>query len=102
MPEPTGTFEALALELGRALIPLKDRLADGQVKGLFAELGLTIPYATPLPPALVNALEDTIDAATQLAPLIARLEQAIADEDTAGIVSAGVAIVKNVTTLITS
>lgn len=47
MPEPAGTFEALALELGRALIPLQARLGEGQVKELFAELGLAIPYATP-------------------------------------------------------
>lgn len=102
MAEPQGTFEALALELGRALTPLQNRLAAGEVKSFFAELGLTIPGATPIPPAVATALGSTIDAVAQLPPLITQLEQAITAEDTAGLVSTGIALTRSVTALVTS
>jgi hypothetical protein len=100
MPDQGGTLEALARELGRALLPLKDRLSEGQVKDLFTELGLTIPGATPLPPAFVSALGDAINAATQLPPLLVQLEQAVAGDDTGAMIGAGVAIAKDVTQLV--
>jgi hypothetical protein len=102
MAEQVGTFEALARELGRALAPLEQLLAEGQVKDLFTELGLAIPGATPLPPAFVNALDDAVGAAAQLPPLLTQLEQAATGNDAGAIVNAGIALVKCVTRLVTS
>ena len=100
MADESGTFEALARELGRALAPLEQRLAAGEIKQLFTELGLTVPGATPLPAPLVSALGDAAGRAAQLPPLIAQLESAITAEDIGAIVNAGVALVENVTELV--
>ncbi len=102
MPDQAGTFEALARELGRALTPLKDLLAEEQVRQLFAELGLAIPGATPLPAALVTALGDSAATANQLPTLVSQLETAVEHNDTGGVVSSGIALIKDVTELVTS
>jgi hypothetical protein len=100
MAEPQGTFEALALELGRVFLPLQTRLAEGNVKELFTDLGLTIPASTPLPAPVVTSIADVIANVIRLPPLIVQLEQAIEAEDTAGLVGAGIALVENVTELV--
>ena len=45
MPANPGTVERVALILGRALAPLEQELASGNVLQLFAELGVQLPPA---------------------------------------------------------
>src|SRR5712691_9078536 len=102
MADQAGTLEAIARELGNVFSPLKDRLQEGQVRLLLAELGLAIPGSTPFPPPLLNALSDTASTAEQLPALVSQLVTAIEGNDTNAIVSTSVALIENVARLVTS
>lgn len=100
--QQAGTLEALARELGNLFAPLKDRLQEGQVRLLLAELGLAIPGSTSLPGALLSALSDSASTAGQLPALVTQLVTAIENEDAGTIVSTSVSLIENVARLVTS
>ena len=56
------TVESLALEVARAFEPLKDRLAAGEVRTLFAELGMPAPDVVLAAPGVMDAIGDTATA----------------------------------------
>src|SRR5229473_3640909 len=87
MPSNAGTAELLALLLGRALEPLKDRLQSGQVLDLFTELGISFPPAITAQANLSTALQSASTAAAALPGLIGGLATAIEAEDVSQIVS---------------
>ena len=60
------TVESLALEVARALEPLKDRLAAGEVRTLFAELGMPAPDTVLGAPGVMDAVGDTATAVGDL------------------------------------
>lgn len=82
------TVESIALELGKALEPLRVRLGAGQVDLLFAELGLPAPQIVLQAPGVVGAIGDTVDELVLLPPKVVALGDAIDDEDVAAIVAA--------------
>jgi hypothetical protein len=95
-----GTVELLALELGRALQPLEDRLTAGQIRQLFAELGLQFPPALETQGRLVDSLSTSAAGAARLAELVPDLVAAIEAEDEAEVVRLAVQIVDVLRTLI--
>ena len=97
MPSVTGTFETLALELGRVLAPLKDLLDPESL----LNLGLELPRALANEPGLVAALTAARTKATEVDAKIASLEAAITAGNVVTIVTAGVAMTTLVSELIT-
>jgi hypothetical protein len=101
MSSSEGTLELLTRELGCALQPLEDMLAQGQVLTLFAELGLSLPDELLGNAAFTNALAEAVGAAAALPGLISDLVTAAEDEDTLAIAEAVAAIITEVTTIVT-
>ena len=60
------TVESLALEVARAFEPLKDRLAAGEVRTLFAELGMPAPDTVLGAAGVMDAIGDTATAVGEL------------------------------------
>ena len=101
MSTSPGTLETLARQLGLALQPLKDRLASGNVLGLFAELGLQFPTDL-LAPSFTTALDSGVTAASALPALISDLTTAITAGDEAGILQAGEKLIAQIGTLVSA
>lgn len=95
------TVESIALEVGRALEPLRDRLAAGRVEVLFAELGLPAPQVVLAAPGVVTALGDAVDELAELPPKVTALADAIDDEDVGAIVAAIAGLVPVIQSVIT-
>jgi hypothetical protein len=100
--EAAGTLELVAIELGHVMQPIEQRLASGQVRELFAEMGLQLPAVLTTHPNFTNALATATGEAAQLPPLIVQLETAIAAEDVGGAVDKGLELLTSIQTLITS
>src|SRR5215216_1352310 len=100
MPSNAGTAELLALFLGRALEPLKERLQAGQVLDLFTELGISFPGGITAQANLTTALQNAGRAATELPALIANLASAIQAENAAQIASTALHLISAVKDLI--
>ena len=73
-----GTSDLLALELGRLLDPLRQRLADGDLGGLFEELGLPLPDSVRNAPGVVTATSDARSALAAVPPKVQALAAAVA------------------------
>ncbi len=83
-----STVEALAVELGRMLDPVRSRLEAGELAQLFGELGLDLPASVQTAPAVVNAVGDATTSLTAVGDKVVTLVEALADEDEAAIVAA--------------
>ncbi len=93
MANDTGTLESIALALARLLQPLSERLGTGQVRVLFAELGVQFPPALEGVPAFVDATRTVIVAIEELPEHIPDLIDAIDDEDVGQIVAESLALI---------
>lgn len=82
------TVETLTLEMARALEPLRDRLAAGEVEALFSELGLPAPDVVLAAGGVTSAIGDVVDELDDLPDAISDLVDAIEDEDVGAIVEA--------------
>jgi hypothetical protein len=82
------TVESLTLELARALQPLQQRLAAGQVEELFVELGLPAPDVVLGAPGVVSSIGQAADAVRVLPAVVADLAAAVAGDDTTTLVAA--------------
>jgi hypothetical protein len=87
IPKQQGTLETLGKALSDILAPLEDRLASGEMRFLFAELGLQFPPALSGIPAVAGAAETAVAAARQLPTLVAELTEAIEADDVPQIVA---------------
>ena len=96
------TVEALALEVGRAFEPLKDRLVAGEVKTLFVELGMPTPDVVLGAPGVTDAIGDTATALEDLPTKIEALVDAVEDEDIGAIVAALAALTPVITSVTTT
>ncbi len=96
------TVESLALEVAHAFEPLQDRLAAGEVRTLFAELGMPTPDVVLAVPGVVSAIGDTASAVGTLPAKIEDLVDAIEDGDAAPIVAALVALTPVITSVSTA
>ena len=102
MAGKAGTLEQLALALGRALAPLSDRLASGNVLDFFRELGVSFPAAITSHGPFATALQNAATAGTQLPALISQIENAIESGDTGQILTAASSLIDTIKTLIQS
>jgi hypothetical protein len=93
MPNETGTLESIAISLARLLNPLSERLAAGQVRVLFAELGLQFPPALEGVSAFMDAARSTAVAIEGLPQLTTDLIDAIDAENVADIVTKSLALI---------
>jgi Family of unknown function (DUF6603) len=82
------TVEALLSELGRALEPLEERLRGGEVRLLFAELGLPAPDAVLSAQPVADAVDTAADALADLPDALAELAAAAEADDTVRLVAA--------------
>jgi hypothetical protein len=96
-----GTLESLVRHVGLALQPLQQRLASGNVVQLFAELGLQFPPQL-LQSGFVNTLNAGVSAASALPGAVTQLTTSIDNGDDAGIVQAGLQLIQDVVTTISS
>jgi hypothetical protein len=86
----TGTLELLAKELALALAPLEQRLSGNGRDAFLAELGLRLPGGLG---AAGDAMGAAAAQAAGLTPIVAKLTAAIDNDDVAGIVQQGVALI---------
>ena len=82
------TVEGLALEVGKALEPLRARLAAGEVETLFSELGLPAPDVVLAAGDVTQAIGDVADELDDLPAAITALADAVEDEDVTAIIGA--------------
>jgi uncharacterized protein DUF6603 len=87
--EQPGTLELIGREVALALAPLEQRLS-ADADALVAELGVRLPGGFG---AAATALSTAAVKTGELAPLVARLTDAIDDEDAARILSEGSALI---------
>jgi hypothetical protein len=92
-----GTLELLAREIAAALRPLEERLAEGSRLEFLEQLGLRLPGGFA---AAGGAIGAVVVQAGGLAPIIARLVDAIADEDGERIAGEGVALLGAIRTTV--
>src|SRR5437879_10767284 len=97
-----GTLELIARELGRAFQPVEDRLKAGEVRTLFAELGLQFPPQLETQAAFINSLGDAVTEAAKLPPLIVQLTTAIENEDIAAAVQTAGDLINVIRSLLTA
>jgi hypothetical protein len=95
-----GTLDAIAEALAKLFQPLEDRVRAGDIRLLFAELGLSLPASIDSHPPLVSAMEGFAQRVKDLAPLIGALAEAVEDEDIPRIVSKGLELANTVLDLI--
>jgi hypothetical protein len=101
MASQPGTLEVLAGQLGLALSPLEQRLAQGNVLAFLAELGLNFPQQL-LQPGLTGALQASATKAGALPNLIGQLSTAIQNGDSTAILQAGSQLIQQISGLISS
>jgi hypothetical protein len=77
----SGTLESIALALARLLQPLEERLEAGNMRALFAELGLQFPPALDSIPAIADAARTTVSTVRSLPGAITGLIAAIEAEN---------------------
>ena len=90
MTERPGTLELVARELAAAVAPLEQHLAGGNAEEFIAGFGIRLPGGMAQAAAAFSA---TAVKAGGAATALARLTDAIDDEDTARIVAEGIATI---------
>lgn len=96
----SASFEAIASAIGRFIMPVEERLESGQVRLLLAELGMDFPPELDSQGAFTTALGQAASTARQLFPVQVDLVKAVADEDTAAVVTKGLELVNLLTTFV--
>lgn len=75
-----GTLETLATALGRMLAPLERHLQQGDVLGLFEELGLKLPPSLLARAGFIGAIGSGAGGAARLSVLVLQIVEAVEDE----------------------
>lgn len=81
MPTQPGTLELLVQALGRIFDPLRQRIEDGKLLELVAELGIEFPDSLASDQSFTNALSNLVDIAHDLPGLISSIIVAIEAEN---------------------
>ena len=102
MPNPAGTIEILAQQVGLALQPLPGRLTAENIRPFLANLGLQFPAQLTAQPAFMNALTAAGTAAGALPGLLTQLATDIQNGNEAGIAQTGLQLVQQISTVIAS
>ena len=77
----TPALETLVLEAGRALAPLEERLRGGEVRLLFAEIGMPSPDELLAAQEVNDAVDDAADALGRLPDALGALAEAVEEGD---------------------
>lgn len=93
MANETGTLESIAISLARLLNPLSERLREGQVRVLFAELGLQFPPALESVGPFMDAARSVAVSIEALPSLTEALLDAVEAEDIGQIVTESLALI---------
>jgi hypothetical protein len=102
MSDQPGTLELVALELGRALGRVADRLSDRRVLVTFAELGVQFPPEL-LSDANFNAARGSlVTASERLSSQVGDLESSIAEGEGGQILGAALTLASSIGQLVTS
>src|SRR5258708_6893361 len=97
-----GTLDLVANEIAHAFAPLAQRLALGEVRDLFAELGVQFPPELANFTAFTNALMAGANAASALVPPLVELASAVQSEDVGRIAQAGLTLVQRINAVATA
>lgn len=76
-----GTLEVISMELVKVFDPLKERIEQGEVMLLLAELGIDPPDSLENNAQFNHAVSDVVDQLYELPPLISQLIDAVNAED---------------------
>jgi hypothetical protein len=98
MPNPSGTLETLALQLGKLLQPLEGLLGPD----FFARLGVELPREISGDANLLNQLSAASNLAGALDAKITSLSTAIASGNAVSIISAGAPLITNIAQLVSA
>jgi hypothetical protein len=101
MPGKAGTLEILAQQVGLALQPLQSQLKSDNVIRFLAQLGLQFPQQL-LQPNFVNSLNVAATAAGALPTTLSQLATDITDDDELGIVTDGLKLIQEISSLIST
>ena len=93
MAEQNGTLESIALALTTLIRPLEDRLSSGQVRLLFAELGLQFPASLDSITPVTDAAENIVTLVQQLADKAIELVDLIDGDDIGAIISKSLEVI---------
>lgn len=81
MPTQPGTLEQLVQALAKIFDPLRQRIEDGKILELVAELGIDFPDSLASDQSFTNALSNLVDIAHDLPGLISSIIAAVEAED---------------------
>ena len=96
-----GTFELIGKELVALFDPIKDRVSNGEILLLFAELGIQFPTSLiDANPGFIVAIEDTVENITVLSTKVVDLKAAIEAEDFGLIADLSIELTQLVTDII--
>ena len=77
----TGTLEAIGIEIAKVFQPFKERVDEGEIILLLAELGIEFPESLANDSGFQTATKDVADKVEQMAALVKALIDAIKAED---------------------
>lgn len=77
----TGTLEAIGIEMAKVFRPFKERVEEGEIILLLAELGIEFPESLANNASFQTATKDVADKVEQMAALVKALIDAIKAED---------------------
>jgi uncharacterized protein DUF6603 len=100
VPTQPGTLEQLAQALGKIFDPLRQRIEDGQLLELVAELGIDFPDSLVSDQSFTNALSNFVDIAQDLPGLISSIIAAIEAENYGQVTQLSVDMINKVKDLV--
>lgn len=100
MAESQGTLENIAGALAKMIHPLEERLVEGQILILLAELDLDLPAAVESNGAVKSALDKMVKSAGLLLPMLIELIEKIDDEDYGAALAQGIELGLEIKTFI--
>jgi hypothetical protein len=95
-----GTLEAISLELVKIFDPLKERIQQGEVLLLLAELGVDFPDTLESNTAFTNAIGDVAAKLYSLPPIISSLITAISAENWSAVGSASIQLTQTIANIV--
>lgn len=100
MPTQPGTLEQIVIALGRIFDPLRQRVEDGKILELLAELGIEFPDSLASDQSFSNALSNLAEITSNLPDVITSIIAAIEAEDYALVTQLSVGTIETVRNIV--
>jgi len=100
VPTQPGTLEQVVQALGKIFDPLRQRIEDGKILELMAELGIDFPDSLASDQSFTNALSSLVNIAHDLPGLISSIIAAIEAEDYGQVTQLSVNMIEKVRDLV--